>query len=56
VFDRPDSGELAILVHLDFSSHKDREELDEFKELVSSAGVDALAVVTGSRQKPDPRF
>jgi GTP-binding protein HflX len=55
VFDRPDSGELAILVHIDFNSEKEREDPDEFKELVSSAGVETLAVITGSRDKPDAR-
>jgi len=56
MFDRPDSGELAILVHLDFSSHKEREDINEFKELVSSAGMEVLAIVTGSRHRPDARY
>ncbi len=55
MFDRPDSGELAVLVHIDFSAEKEREDPQEFKELVASAGVDTLAIVTGSRDKPDPR-
>jgi GTP-binding protein HflX len=56
VFDRPDSGEFAILVHIDFFSEKVREDVQEFKELVASAGVEALRVVTGSRDKPDPKY
>jgi GTP-binding protein HflX len=56
VFDRPDSGEFAILVHIDFFSEKVREDVQEFKELVASAGVQALRVVTGSRDKPDPKY
>tara|TARA_R110001592_G_scaffold291131_2_gene560429 strand:+ start:31532 stop:32824 length:1293 start_codon:yes stop_codon:yes gene_type:complete len=56
VFDRPDSGEFAVLVHIDFFSEKEREDVQEFKELVSSAGVEALRVVTGSRDKPDPKY
>mgnify|MGYP000701021776 CR=1 FL=1 len=56
MFDRPDSGELAILVHLDFSSEKEREDPDEFKELVASAGLQELALITGSRQRPDSKF
>jgi GTP-binding protein HflX len=55
VFERPDSGELAVLVHIDFTSEKEREDPEEFKELVSSAGVETLAVITGSRDKPDAR-
>ena len=56
MFDRPDSGEFAILVHIDFFSEKVREDVQEFKELVASAGVEALRVVTGSRDKPDPKY
>jgi len=56
VFDRYQSGERAILVHLDFTAEKEREDPDEFKELVMSAGVEAVATVTGSRQQPTPRY
>ena len=56
MFDRPDSGELAILVHLDFSSEKEREDPDEFKELVASAGLRELTIVTGSRDRPDSKY
>lgn len=56
MFDRPDSGEFAVLVHIDFFAEKEREDVQEFQELVSSAGVEALRVVTGSRDKPDPRY
>lgn len=56
MFDRPDSGEFAILVHINFFSEKEREDVQEFQELVSSAGVEALCVVTGSRDKPDPKY
>lgn len=55
MFERPDSGELAVLVHIDFTSEKEREDPEEFKELVSSAGVETLSVITGSRDKPDAR-
>jgi len=56
VFDRPDSGEYAVLVHLDFTSEKEREDLEEFKELVTSAGVEIAAIVTGSRKQPTSRY
>lgn len=56
MFDRYQSGERAILVHLDFTAEKEREDPDEFKELVMSAGVEAVATVTGSRQQPTPRY
>lgn len=56
LFERPDVGERAILVHIDFTSHDESEDPDEFQELVSSAGVEAVAVVTGSRKQPSPRL
>lgn len=56
MFDRPESGEYAVLVHIDFYAEKAREDVQEFKELVASAGVEALKVVTGSRDKPDPKY
>ncbi len=55
-FERPNVGERAILVHLDFQVEDAREELDEFKELVLSAGADPVAIVKGSRRTPDPKY
>lgn len=54
-FERPDSGETAILVHIDFPEGDDREDPREFEELVLSAGRDPLTIVTGARTCPDPR-
>jgi len=56
LFDRPDVGERAILVHIEFSSHDGSEDPEEFRELVSSAGVEAVGIVTGTRKQPSPRF
>ncbi|MBL1272545.1 MAG: GTPase HflX [Oceanospirillales bacterium] len=56
MFERPDVGERAILVHIDFTSHDGSEDPDEFRELVSSAGVEAVGTVTGSRKQPTPRL
>lgn len=56
MFDRYDAGEQAILVHIFFSQDKDMEDLQEFESLVSSAGVAALHVVTGSRKAPHPKY
>ena len=55
-FERPNVGERAILVHLDFQVEDAREELEEFKELVVSAGADPVAIVQGSRRAPDPKY
>ncbi|MGB1139598.1 MAG: ribosome rescue GTPase HflX, partial [Halioglobus sp.] len=54
-FDRPDSGERAVLVHLNLASESDREDPREFEELVLSAGGDPAAYVMGSRSAPHPR-
>jgi len=55
-FERPNLGERAILVHLDFQVEDAREELEEFKELVLSAGADPVAIIQGSRRAPDPKL
>lgn len=55
LFERPESGERAVLVHIDFDREQAREERREFIELVRSAGVEDVALVTGSRYAPDPR-
>ncbi|MBS3804029.1 MAG: GTPase HflX [Oleiphilaceae bacterium] len=56
MFERPDVGERAMLVHIEFSSHGESEDLGEFRELVSSAGVETVGVVTGSRNQPASRY
>ena len=54
LFDRPESGERAILVHLTLKVNQ--EDLYELKELAKSAGAEPVHVVTGSRHRPDPKF
>lgn len=56
MFERYQAGEQAVLVHVDFPDESSREDLSEFKMLVSSAGVKSLDVVTGKRNTPHPRF
>lgn len=56
MFDRPDAGERAVLVHLDIYSDQHSEDPEEFRELVASAGVEAVDLVTGSRNQPSTRF
>jgi len=52
-FERPDSGgEEAILVHVDFPEGANREDLNEFRELVISAGADPVDLVTTRRDVP----
>lgn len=57
MFERPDVGERAILVHIEFSSYSsETEDLGEFRELVHSAGVESVALVTGRRNQPSSRL
>ncbi|MDP2228317.1 MAG: ribosome rescue GTPase HflX [Moraxellaceae bacterium] len=55
-FERPTGGERAVLVHLDVHNERQDEDLEEFCLLASSAGVDAVGLVQGSRQRPDAKF
>jgi len=55
-FERPESGELAILVHLDLDSELQPENPREFEELVLSAGGDPVSEVRGRRATPHPRY
>ncbi|TFH85890.1 GTPase HflX [Billgrantia azerbaijanica] len=54
-FERPDAGETAVLLHVDFQDEREREDPGEFLELVRSAGAEPATLLTGSRQRPDPR-
>ena len=56
MFERPQGGERAVLVHLDFPAEADREQLQEFRELAISAAAEPVATVTGSRTSPHPRY
>ncbi|HIE56213.1 MAG TPA: GTPase HflX [Chromatiaceae bacterium] len=56
MFERPASGERAILVHICRQGRPDPDELQEFKELATSAGAQVLKLVTGARRVPDPRY
>ncbi|AWB68506.1 GTPase HflX [Saccharobesus litoralis] len=56
MFDRYESGEQAVLVHVDLDDEVAREDLQELKLLASSAGVETLAVITTSRSTPHPKF
>jgi GTP-binding protein HflX len=54
LFERPGAGERAILVHLNL--YDGQEDIDELRELTKSAGAEPVYVVTGARQRPDPKF
>jgi GTP-binding protein HflX len=56
LFDRPEAGERAVLVRIGLGAPVSEEELGEFEALAVSAGAVPVAVVTGSRRTPEPRF
>ncbi len=56
LFERPRSGERAILVHLELQQENDREDLAEFRDLAVSAGAQLIAEVVGSRRTPEPKY
>ena len=56
MFERPRSGERAVLVRLGLGAQVDPEDLQEFRQLALSAGAEPVATVTGRRDRPDPRF
>jgi GTP-binding protein HflX len=56
VFERPRSGERALLVRIGLGAPVDPEDLEEFTQLAVSAGAEPVATVTGRRARPDPRF
>ncbi|WP_440866098.1 ribosome rescue GTPase HflX [Symbiopectobacterium purcellii] len=56
MFDRYEAGERAVLVHIYFSQDRDTDDLLEFESLVSSAGIESLQVITGSRKAPHSKY
>jgi GTP-binding protein HflX len=56
LFERPQTGNQAVLVHINFSEPGTSENLEEFQELALSAGADVVALLSGKRHKPDPRY
>ena len=56
MFERPASGERAVLVQLDLGQGAIEERLSELKLLAGSAGASVEAVVQGRRAAPDPKL
>ena len=56
MFERPDSGERAVLVHVFFPDGAGQEDLQEFTELVNSAGASTVATVTATRTAPESKL
>ncbi|MEO8307877.1 MAG: ribosome rescue GTPase HflX [Pseudomonadota bacterium] len=56
MFERPRSGERAVLVRLGIGAALDPEDINEFQQLATSAGAIPVATIGGRRDKPDPRY
>lgn len=56
MFDRHSGGENAVLVHIELPDAHNKEDKDEFVDLVVSAGLTIKAMVGGSRQSPHARY
>ncbi len=56
MFERPQSGERAVLLHAGPDGAPDESERDEFTELAGSAGAVVVAEVVSARKRPDPRY
>ncbi|MCL4165401.1 UNVERIFIED_CONTAM: hypothetical protein GTU68_015797, partial [Idotea baltica] len=56
MFERPKSGERALLVHPEFGKSPDPADTEEFRLLAHSAGAQEIKVITYSRPKPESRF
>ena len=56
MFERPQSGERAILVHASPEGAPGDSEREEFVELARSAGADIVDQIVSARRRPDPRY
>lgn len=56
MFERPQSGERALLVYPEFGRTPDQASTDEFRMLAASAGAEEIQLVLYSRHKPEPRY
>lgn len=56
MFERPQQGERAILVHITFRHAEEQADLLEFQELAKAAGAEIVTVVAGSRDRPCPKY
>lgn len=55
-FDRPQKGEKAILVHLEFSDETEQEDAQEFNELANSAGAEPVGLIIAKLTHPKAKY
>ena len=56
MIERRRAAERAVLVRLGLGAAVEPEDLEEFQQLARSAGAQPVAVITGRRERPEPRF
>ena len=56
MFDRPQSGERAVLVYASANGAPDESEREEFAELARSAGAVVVDEIVSARKRPDPKY
>lgn len=57
MFERPKSGERAVLVHVDFRNVVEAApNFHEFEELAQAAGAQVVLSMHATRDRPDPKF
>ncbi len=56
MFERPKSGERALLIHPEFGKSINSSDTEEFRLLAHSAGADEIGIITYTRPKPESRF
>lgn len=56
MFERPEGGETAILIHVDFGDPHLEEDVQEFEQLAISAGALPAEIVIASRSHPDAKY
>jgi len=56
MFDRPETGDKALVVALDFGRADNAERLAEISALATSAGATVVGNLGGRRSRPDPAF
>lgn len=56
MFERPKSGERALLIHPEFGKSLDPSDTEEFRLLARSAGAQEIGVLPYTRPRPESRF
>ncbi|MEM7304659.1 MAG: GTPase HflX, partial [Pseudomonadota bacterium] len=56
MFERPKSGERAVLIHPEFGRPPDSADTQEFQFLAASAGAEQIELIACTRHKPEPRY